>query len=430
MGANRPRVVVVGAGFGGLSTTRALASESVDVTLVDRNNYHGFWPLLYQVATAGLSADDIAHSVRSIVRDEPNVKVVMATVESFDLDGRRVALEDGRLLPYDYLVVAAGTVAADFGVPGVADHAFTLKSLPSAVRLRDHVLRQFERAARDPSAWDPSSPDGGALTVVIAGGGPTGVELAGAFVELFHVVLARDYAGAGLGRPRVVLVEMGDHLLPGFSVRSQADARRVLESRGVEVRLSAAVATVTADGVHLTDGGFIPAATTVWVAGVRASPVADALGAEQDRGGRVKVLPDLSLPGRPEVFVLGDLAGSADKKGVPLPQVAQVAMQGGKRVARNITAGMKGRPTKAFHYKDKGIMATIGRRSAVAELPFGIRLDGTLGWMAWLFLHLLYVVGFRNRMSVFTSWAWNYLTWDRSNRVIISPEPEPDQPNW
>ncbi len=337
-----------------------------------------------------------------------------------------MGLDDGRRLPYDYLVLAAGTVPADFGVPGVAEHAFTLKTLPGALRLRDHVLRQFERAARDPSLVEK-----GALTVVIAGGGPTGVELAGSFVELFHVVLAKDYAGSGLGRARVVLVEMADHLLHGFSVRSQADARRVLESRGVEVRVSSAVASVTADGVHLKDGSFIPSATAVWVAGVRASPVADGLGVEQGRAGQVKVLPDLSLPGHPEVFAIGDLAGSVDKKGQPLPQVAQVAMQGGRRVAKNIGARMNDRPTRPFHYKDKGIMATIGRRSAVAELPLGIRLGGTLGWMAWLFLHLLYVVGFRNRLAVFTSWAWNYVTWDRANRLIVGLDEgqgKPDRP--
>lgn len=416
MNAIRPQVVIVGAGFGGLSAARALASLPVDVTLVDRNNYHGFWPLLYQVATAGLSADDIAHSVRSIVRDHANVSVCMATVESVDLDGRQVELDDGRRLAYDYLVLAAGTVPTDFGVPGVAEHAFTLKTLPGALRLRDHVLRQFERAARDPSLVDK-----GALTVVIAGGGPTGVELAGAFVELFHVVLAKDYAGSGvgLGRARVVLVEMADHLLHGFSVTSQRHALQVLESRGVEVRLRSAVASVTADGVHLTDGGFLPSATAVWVAGVRAAPLADGLGVEQGRAGQVQVLPDLSLPGHPEVFAIGDLAGSVTKQGEPLPQVAQVAMQGGRRAARNIAARINGRPTRPFHYKDKGIMATIGRRSAVAELPLGLRVDGTLGWLAWLVLHLVYLVGFRNRLSVLTSWAWNYLTWDRANRVIV-----------
>ena len=424
MATTRLHVVVVGAGFGGLSTTRALAGLPVDVTLVDRNNYHGFWPLLYQVATAGLSADDIAHSVRSIVRDESNVRVQMASVEAVDLDGRQVELDDGRRLTYDYLVLAPGTVPADFGVPGVADHAFTLKTLTAAVRLRDHVLRQFERAARDPSLVDR-----GALTVVIAGGGPTGVELAGAFVELFHVVLAKDYAGAGLGRARVVLVEMADHLLHGFSVRSQQDARRVLESRGVEVRLRAAVASVTADGVHLTDGGFLPSATVVWVAGVRASPIADALGVEQGRGGQIAVRPDLSLPGHPEVFVIGDVAAAEGKDGRPLPQVAQVAMQGGRRAAKNIAARVRGRPTRAFHYKDKGIMATIGRRSAVAELPLGLRFGGTLGWLAWLVLHLVYLVGFHNRLSVLTSWAWNYVTWDRTNRVIIGLDEADEKPD-
>ncbi len=419
MASSRPQVVVVGAGFGGLSVTRALAAQPVDVTLVDKNNFHGFWPLLYQVATAGLSADDVAHSVRSIVRDESNVKVHMAAVESVDLGGRQIVLDDGRLLDYDYLVLAPGTVPADFGVPGVADHAFTLKTLPAAVRLRDHVLHQFERAARDPSLVDR-----GALTVVIAGGGPTGVELAGAYVELFHVVLAKDYAGAGLGRPRVVLVEMADHLLHGFSVRSQQGARRVLESRGVEVRLGTAVASVTPEGVVLTDGTVIRSATVVWVAGVRAHPLVDALGVEQGSGGLVKVLPDLSLRGRPEVFVIGDVAASEGKDGRPLPQVAQVAIQGGRRAAKNIVARMTGRPTRPFRYKDKGIMATIGRRSAVAELPLGLRLDGTLGWLAWLVLHLLYLVGFRNQLSVLTSWAWNYLTWDRANRVIVGFDEE------
>lgn len=417
VGGNRPRVVVVGAGFGGVATARALSKLPVEVTLVDRQNYHGFWPLLYQVATAALAPDDIAHNVRGIFRDHANVSFRLATVTDVDLDGRLVHLDTGGPLPYDYLVLATGSTNNDFAVPGVADHAFPLKSLPDAVALRNHLLGIFE-AAHD----DPRLLDAGALTTVVAGGGPTGVEMSGALVELF-AVLDGDFRGLDVGRARVVLVEMADHLLPGYAKASQAEALRTLRSRRVDVRLGTAIAEVRADGVVLSDGSFLATRTLVWAAGVRASPLADRLGLTQARGGRLVVEEDLSVPGRPEVFAIGDVAAAGSGAGADdsaYPQLAPVAMQAGRHVAHTIDRRAHGLPGRPFRYRDKGKMATIGRRAAVAELPLGIRFGGTPGWLAWLGLHLVFLVGFRNRAAVLLSWAWNYFTWDRGHRVIFS----------
>ncbi len=422
--AERHRVVVVGAGFGGLAVARALAEEPVDVVLVDANNFHTFQPLLYQVATAGLDADDVAHSVRGIFQGQRNITVRMAKVTAVDLDARTVTTDRGEPLHYDDLVLAAGAISADFGVPGVAEHGLPLKALEDAVTLREHVLDRFEAAAVEPALVEV-----GALSVVVCGGGPTGVEMAGGLMELFERVLSRDFPALDVRRARVVLVEAGDRLLPPFHPKLSERARRTLARRGVEVLLGVGVARVAADGVELADGRWLPAQTTVWAAGVRANPLAEALPVERGRGGRIIVGDDLTIPGRPETFVIGDLA-LVDGGDGPLPQVAQPAIQGGHHVARQIGRRLAGRPLEPFRYVEKGSMATIGRHDAVADLGHGIRLGGPIGWAAWLGLHLVYLIGFRNRANVLVNWAWNYVTYDRGSRILAaSQRPPAARPN-
>jgi NADH dehydrogenase len=407
-------VVVVGAGFGGLNVTRALAGGPFQITVVDRDNYHGFWPLLYEVATAALGPDDIAHPVRAMFGERTNIDVRLGTVSGVDVDKRLVSVEEEEAIPYDYLVVAAGSSTSDFGLPGVAEHAFPLKTLPDAVRLRNHILTTFERADANRSRLDD-----GLLTIVVAGGGPTGVEMAGALSELIGRNLARDFPHLDVTQARVVLIEMADHLLGGFSPVSQQRALMTLQTKGVEVRLNTAIAGVETDRVLLQDGDPVPCGTVVWTAGVRANPVADELGLALGRAGAVRVNPDLSVPGHPEMFVIGDLAAAVDRQGRPYPQMAQVAIQGGKHVARCIRRRQKAQSTRPFRYHDHGQMATIGRRAAVAELPLGVKLWGTPGWLAWLGVHLFFLIGFRNRVIVLVNWAWNYFTWDRASRVIL-----------
>jgi NADH dehydrogenase len=411
-------VVVLGAGFGGLNVTRALASGPFQITVVDRDNYHGFWPLLYEVATAALGPDDIAHPIRAMFGGQTNVDVRLGTASGVDLDKRLVTVEDEEAIPYDYLVLAIGSCTSDFGIPGVAEHACPLKTLPDALALRNHILATFERADANRSRLDD-----GLLSIVVAGGGPTGVETAGALSELIGRNLARDFPHLDVTQARVLLIEMADHLLGGFSLASQQSALKTLRTKGVEVRLNTAIASVEADRVLVQDGDPIRCGTVVWTAGVRANPVADNLGLAQGRGGRVRVNPDLSVPDHPEVFVIGDLAAATDRQGEAYPQMAQVAIQGGKYVARCIRRRQRGKRTRPFRYHDHGQMATIGRRAAVAELPLGVKLRGTPGWLAWLGVHLFFLIGFRNRVIVVVNWAWNYLTWDRASRVIVDGGP-------
>jgi NADH dehydrogenase len=415
---DRVRVVVIGAGFGGLTVARSLAHASapVEVVLVDRHNFHTFSPLLYQVATAGVAPDDIAPSLRGVVRRDRNVEFEMVEVVGVDFESRRVLVADGAPIAYDYLVLAAGAVSSDFGVPGVAEHALHLKSLADAIHVRRSVLCRFEASDRDPALIDD-----GELRVVVAGGGPTGVELSGALAELFTKVLAKDFRDLDVQRAEVVLVEATDSVLQSFSRPSRVEAVRELRARGVEIRLDAPIASVDGDGVVLRDGTRIAARTVIWCAGVQPSPLADALALPRGRGGGIAVGPDLSVETRPEVFVIGDFASAADRRGRPYPQLAPVAMQQARHVAHSIERRLAGRPTRRFRYVDKGTMATIGRRSAVAELPLRIRLGGTLGWLSWLGLHLVFLIGFRNRIVVLVNWVWNYLTWDRGNRVVMPP---------
>jgi NADH dehydrogenase len=413
----RPRIVIVGAGFGGINAAKALASGPFDVTVIDRHNYHGFWPLLYQVATAGLGPEDIAHPVRGIFGGRPSVHVRLGTVTGVDL-GRCTVTVDDDDVPYDFLVLAAGTATNDFGIAGVNEHAFPLKSLPDAVRLRNHVLTCFERADASPSLIE-----GGILSIVLVGGGPTGVEMAGALSELVARNFASDFPHLDTTRARIVVVEMAGHLLSGFSARSQEHARRTLEHKGVEVLLETTVRRVSPDEVLFDDGRVIACGTVIWTAGVKAAPLADTLALGHGRGGSLTVEDDLSLAGHPEVFVVGDLAAGLDRHGNPYPQLAQVAIQGGRHAARSIRRRTAGKPTRPFRYHDHGSMATIGRRAAVAELPLGIHLRGTPGWFAWLGVHLVFLVGFRNRVVVLINWAWNYFTWDRGSRIILEAEP-------
>ena len=412
----KPRVVVVGAGFGGLTLARSLRKAPVEVLLIDRQNYHTFQPLLYQVATAGLEPEEIAHAVRGIFQRQKNFHFRLDEVVGVDRTARTIHLKDGDRIPYDYLVLAAGLKTNFFGIEGAEAHGFPLKSLPEAVALRSHVIRQFERADQDPSVIDA-----GALTFVVVGGGPTGVEMAGALLELFQKVLRKDFPALPLDRARVILVEASPRLLGAFHEKSRAYALEKLSRRGVEVLLDEPVVQVEAEAITLKSGAVIPAQTLIWAAGVRTVALADALAMEQTRGGRLVVEPDLSLPGHPDVFVIGDMAGSRDDEDRLHPQLAPVAMQGAGHVARQVRNRLAGRPATAFRYRDKGIMATIGRNAAVAELAFGLRTSGFVAWVMWLFLHLVLLIGFRNRLNVLVNWMWNYFTYDRSARLIMSP---------
>lgn len=411
----RPRVVIVGAGFGGLKAAQSLRRAPVDVVLIDSRNHHLFQPLLYQVATAALDSEAIAHTVRGMFQRRENFSFRQADVLGVDWEGKRVLVDCCEPIAFDYLIVAAGAAANDFGIPGVREHAFSLKSIEDAVVLRSHVMRQFELADADPSLIDQ-----GALNFVVVGGGPTGVEMAGAFTEWFGSVLSQDFSQLEVSRSRVFMLEAADRVLAAFDPALQRNALDVLRSRGVDVQLNAAVSQVTPDAVHLKSGQVIPTRTVVWAAGVKASPLGARLGVELGRGGRVVVNPDLSIPGHPDAFVVGDLALGKNPDGTLHPQLAQPALQGGKHAARQIERLIRGEATLPYVYNDPGFMATIGRSAAVAQFPSGLKVTGFIAWLMWLFLHLLYLVGFRNRAVVLMSWVWSYFTYDRSARLILA----------
>lgn len=418
--ARLPRVVIIGAGFGGLAAARRLEREPVEVVVVDRHNFHTFLPLLYQVATADLNATDVAHTVRGVFRHRRHVRFRKGAVVGVDWDRRCVLLRDEPALAFDYLVVAAGSTTNTFGIPGADEFGFPLYSLEDAVGLRNHILSLFEAAAAVPSLIDE-----GVLNFVVLGGGPTGVELSGALAELVQGVLQRDYHDLDLHRVRIILVEQSDELLGAFHARSRRYARAQLEARGVEVRTSARVTRVAPTEVCFEEDPPLVTRCLVFAAGVRANELAAAVGSVQGRGGRLTVEEDLSLPGHPAAFAIGDIADIDDGSGGRLPQLAQVAIQGGEHVADQIMASVRGKPGTAFRYRDKGIMATIGRRAAVAELPGGPRLRGGVAWVAWLVLHLVYLIGVRNRFSVLFGWAWRYVFRGGGPRLILRPETLP-----
>ncbi len=411
--SSRPHVVVIGAGFGGTRVIRALRDADVRVTLIDRNNFHTFQPLLYQVATAGLDVGDVTFPVRTLLRRHRDASFVMGSVTAIDLGARTVTVDEQASLAYDFLVVGAGSVSTSFGVPGVEEHALPLKDADDAVRLRNRLIGDLERASRAVGRGEPP-PE---LSLVVVGGGPTGIETAGGMRELLDKVLAKDYPELGLRGLPITVVEAGPRLLGAFDPRSSDAAVQALAHRGIDVRLDAVVDHVQPDAVVLRDGTRLAAGIVVWAAGVAASPLAAMLGTELDRG-RVKVEPNLSLAGHPEVFAIGDIAAVPGPEDALLPQVAQPAIQAGRHVATEILAALEGRAATPFEYVDKGSMATIGRNQAVVEFPSGRHFHGWIGWVLWLGLHILYLMGFRNRVSTLVNWSWNYLTYDRGARVL------------
>ncbi|MDC3960856.1 NAD(P)/FAD-dependent oxidoreductase [Polyangium jinanense] len=412
-----PHVVIVGGGFGGLYAAKALRHAPVRITLLDRKNHHLFQPLLYQVATAGLNPAEIAAPIRRVLRDQRNVRVLLGEVTGIDPKERTVTSSAGTFV-YDYLILATGASHSYFGHEEWAPLAPGLKSLEDALEIRRRVLLAFEKAEccapsqEDRSAW---------LTFVIVGGGPTGVELAGTLAEVAHHTVANDFRVIDPTAARIVLVEGIDRVLPTYSALLSARAERQLQRLGVEVRTNARVTGIDAEGVQIGEER-IAAKTVLWAAGVKASPLGEAVGAPLDRAGRVKVAPDLSVPGHPEIFVIGDLA-ALEQDGSPVPGLAPAAIQEARHTARNIVRSIQGEPRQPFRYLDKGTLATIGRNAAVAN--FGrLELSGFVAWLAWLLIHVFFLIGFRNRFLVLFDWAFSYLTYERGARLITESSPK------
>ena len=409
----RPKVVVVGAGFGGLNAARTLAGKGVDVLVLDKNNYHGFWPLLYQVATAGVEPESIAYPVRAIFRKWDNIRFQMSRVEGIDFEKKQV-LTDGEPVSYDYVIIAAGSSNNYFGNNALAEHTIGLKDIDEAEELRNRLLYSFEQAVCEE---DPEKRRA-LMTFVIIGGGPTGVELAGALSELINHVLRKDYPMLDVSEARVILVEAMGSILLAFPESLQKSGLATLKKLGVEVRLNSPVESVGEHSVTFKDGTGLPASLVVWAAGVRAADLSDKLEVKRERGARVRVTPELNLADHPEVFVIGDMSYlETYEDGQAYPMVAQVAIQQGKRAARNILLRANGRPMRPFRYFDQGTMATIGRRAAVMD-AFGLKLSGRIAWFGWLLIHIIYLIGFRNRIIVLMNWAVNYFTYDRAVRLI------------
>lgn len=415
-----PRVVIVGGGFGGIEAARGLSGAPLHVTLLDRHAYHTFYPLLYQVGAAELGPTSIAHPIRSILRGT-GVEFCQGALQHVDLERRLLTTSTGTLA-YDRLVLAAGSVAHFFGVEGAREHAFPLRTMPEAIRLRAHILDCFERASRSTDHAERRR----LLTFAIVGGGPTGVEYAGALAELVFGPLHPDYPEIPLREPRVLLLEGASRLLLAMPERLARYADERLRDRGVDVRFGAVVDRVTADCVRLKSGTELDTATVVWTAGVAGDPAAPTWGLPVARGGRVPVEPTLQVPGHPEVYVVGDLAW-LEQDGQALPQVAQVALQQGAHAARNLLAEQGGRPLTPFRYRDYGMMAVIGRNAAVAELG-GATFTGFVAWVMWLVIHLAKLIGFRNRALVLLNWGWNYLSFPRSVRLVVPGAGERERP--
>lgn len=416
-----PHVVIVGAGVGGLQVAKRLSKEAVRITLIDRRNHHLFQPLLYQVATADLSPSNIAVPIRPLFRNRRNVRVVLAEVKSVHASERRIRLADGSDLHYDYLVLATGAKTSYFGHDEWASDAPGLKSLEDAIEIRKRVLSVFEKAEQ---CDDPQEQEA-LLTFVVIGGGPTGVEMAGAIAEMAHITLKREFRRIVPSEARIILAEGGDRVLPGFHPSLSGYAKKTLEERGVDVRTGVFATAIDAHHVQLGDA-VIEARTTVWAAGVAASPLARTLDTRLDRSGRIHVTDTLTIPEYAEIYVIGDMAHFEDKDGKPLPGVSPVAIQQGKHAAKNILRKLKGASPLPFNYWNKGSMATIGRNAAVADLRF-FRCRGFPAWLAWLFLHIMYLVGFRNRVLTFFEWAYAYLSFHKGSRLITWDLNTPDK---
>lgn len=412
---NGTTVVIIGAGFGGLWAARAFEGAPVSVLLLDRNNYHTFMPLLYQVAAAELSPSQIVNPVRTILRAQDNVRFAMADVESVDFEGRTIHCAD-RDIAYDYLILAAGSTPHFFGIPGAQEHAFTLRTLDDGVVLRNHILDCFEAASGEPDETERRR----LLTFAIVGGGPTGVEFACALHELIHGPIKKDFAGLDFDELRVVLVEAVDRLLPSMPRRLGRYALERLRKMGVELRLETMVSRIDEESVSFKNGETLPTRTVVWTAGHRGHPLAEASGLTADRRGQVAVRPTLQLMDYPNVYAIGDMA-ALQVNGSPLPMVAPVAMQEGEAAARNILRQSERKEPEPFEYRDRGMLAVIGKNSAVADLRW-ISFTGFFAWALWLFVHIVRLIGFRNRLQVLVNWAWSYFFLDRAVRVIIPAE--------
>ena len=410
-GGEAPTVVVVGAGFGGLRVARALRRAPVQVVLLDRNNYHLFQPLLYQVATAGLEPEEIARPVRAILRGQQNFDFRLALVTRVDLASRRLETNAGPIA-YDLLVLAPGGETNFFGLDTVQRHGLGLKDIPDAIAIRNHVLTCFENAMLEPDAEKRRA----LLTFIVVGGGPTGVEMAGALSELIRLVLVKDYPRLNIKDVRILLLEATDKLLATMPERLREAAGKTLWRKYVEVRFGATVADYDRTQIRLKSGEIIPAQTVIWAAGVRAASLATTLGLSAARQGRIPVEPTLQLAGHPEVFIIGD-AAYREQDGEPLPMVAPVAIQMGQAVARNIARQVQGKPLEPFRYRDQGTLATIGRNAAVANV-YGIQARGFVAWVMWLGIHIIQLIGFRNKLLVLINWAWDYFFYERAARLI------------
>ncbi len=413
--SNRPKVVIVGAGLGGIWAAKAIASSPVDVLLIDRNNYHTFLALLYQVAAAELEPENIVYPIRDILRKIPNTSFLLAKVETVDFT-RKIVNTDRKDVPYDFLILAAGSEPHFFGVPGTKEYAFPLKTMDEGIALRNHILGLFERAAHEPDEQRKRQ----ALTFVVVGGGATGVEFSGALSELVYGLLRKDYPALAESKAKVILLEAADTLLASLPEKCRNYTAEQLKKVGVDVRFKSCVSKVTKDAVHLKDGTVIPSETVVWTAGVRGNSMVWKMKLPTTHDSRVRILPTLQVSECPEVYVVGDMA-YLEENGRPLPMVAQVALQQGTAAAQNIIRQMEGQPLLPFRYNDLGSMATIGRHSVVARLN-GRAFTGLFAWLLWLIVHLVRLVGFRNRLLVLINWTWNYFLYERAVRLIMPGE--------
>lgn len=418
MSVHKPKVVVIGAGFGGLFIAKRLANQPVDVLIIDRNNYHTFTPLIYQVATCGLGVEDVVYSVRKIFSDTPNINFLLGEVADIDRTTKQVMVdtrEERLAVPYDYLVIAAGTVTNYFGDDALAQQAFGLKTLEDAMALKAHIVKLFEQAE-----WAKTAEERAALTnIVVVGGGATGLETAGALYELSNHVLRREYKRLDRIHMRVIVVELMDTLLRPYPEKLRKAAKNQLEDIGVEVIMGTRVERMEDGNIYLSNGTVIPSHTLVWTAGIQASPLAKTVGVELARGGSLPVKPTLELQEAPEVYAVGDIAYLEGPDGKPYPQLIPVAQQQAALAAQNILRRIQGEPELLFSYRDKGTMATIGRSRAVAWPFKRLQLTGWIAWVSWLGLHLIELMGFRNRIAVFINWVWNYLAYDPAARMVL-----------